>query len=38
MVVSGLMNKVQVAMANVTPDAMAADKMKKQQEPVTEGR
>lgn len=36
MVISGLMNKVQVAMANVTPDAMAAEKMKKQQEPVTE--
>lgn len=35
MVVSGFMNKVQVAMANVTPDSMAADKMKKQQEPVT---
>lgn len=38
MVVSGLMNKVQVAMAAVTPDAMAAEKMKKQQEPVTEGK
>jgi uncharacterized protein len=38
MVVSGLMNKVQVAMASVTPDAMAAEKMKKQQEPVTEGK
>jgi uncharacterized protein len=38
MIVSGFMNKVQVGMANVTPDAMAADKMKKQQEPVTEGK
>jgi uncharacterized protein len=35
MVVSGLMNKAQVAMANVTPDGMLADKMKKQQEPST---
>lgn len=34
MVVSGMKNKMQVAMANITPDAMAADKMKKQQEPV----
>jgi uncharacterized protein len=34
MVISGLKNKLQVAMGNVTPDAMAADKMKKQQEPV----
>jgi short-subunit dehydrogenase len=34
MVVSGLRNKVQVAMSNITPDAMAADNMKKQQEPV----
>lgn len=34
MVVSGMKNKVQVAMANFTPDSMAADKMKKQQEPV----
>jgi len=36
MIVSGAMNKVQVAMANVTPDAKLADKMKKQQEPVTQ--
>lgn len=35
MVVSGVMNKVQVAMAAVTPDDKLADKMKKQQEPVT---
>jgi short-subunit dehydrogenase len=35
MVISGMMNKVQVAMGNVTPDAKLADKMKKQQEPVT---
>lgn len=33
MVVSGLKNKVQVAMSKITPDAMAADKMKKQQAP-----
>jgi short-subunit dehydrogenase len=38
MIVSGTMNKVQVAMAGVTPDAKLADKMKKQQEPVTEGK
>lgn len=34
MVVSGLKNKLQVAMSNVTPDSTLADKMKKQQEPV----
>lgn len=34
MVVSGFMNKVQVAMTNLTPDSKAADEMKKQQEPV----
>ncbi len=34
-VVSGLKNKVQVAMAAVTPDAAAAEKMNKQQEPAT---
>jgi short-subunit dehydrogenase len=33
-VVSGFKNKMQVAMSNVTPDAAAADMMKKQQEPV----
>lgn len=38
MVISGFMNKMQVAMASVTPDAMAAEKMKKQQEPVSEGK
>ena len=32
-VISGFKNKVQVAMANVTPDSRAADKMKKQQAP-----
>jgi short-subunit dehydrogenase len=37
MVVSGFMNKVQVSMANITPDEKLADKTKKQQEPVTEG-
>ncbi|MBT1701796.1 SDR family NAD(P)-dependent oxidoreductase [Chryseosolibacter indicus] len=36
MVVSGLKNKLQVGMANVTPDAKAADMMKKQQEPVSQ--
>jgi len=33
MVISGMKNKIQVAMSNVTPDARVADKMKKQQEP-----
>lgn len=33
MVVSGFKNKLQVAMTAVTPDAKAADQMKKQQEP-----
>ncbi len=33
MVVSGIMNKVQVAMANLTPDSLAADQTKKKQEP-----
>jgi short-subunit dehydrogenase len=37
MIVSGAKNKMQVAMSNVTPDAMLADKMKKQQEPVSHG-
>lgn len=32
-VVSGLKNKIQVAMTNITPDSRAADMMKKQQEP-----
>jgi uncharacterized protein len=32
-VISGFKNKIQVAMANITPDAMAADQMKKQQAP-----
>lgn len=34
MVISGFKNKIQVGMANVTPDAKVADMMKKQQEPV----
>jgi hypothetical protein len=34
MVVSGIKNKVQVAMSNVTPDRSLADKMRKQQAPV----
>jgi short-subunit dehydrogenase len=38
MVVSGFMNKVQVAMSGVTTDEKLAEKMKKQQEPVTESR
>jgi len=36
MIVSGFKNKIQVAMSNVMPDATLADKMKKQQEPVTQ--
>ena len=32
-VISRWKNKLQVAMANVTPDSRAADKMKKQQAP-----
>ncbi len=35
MIVSGFKNKLQVAMSNITPDAMAAENMRKQQEPVT---
>jgi short-subunit dehydrogenase len=35
-VVAGFKNKVQVAMANITPDETLAKKMHKQQEPVTE--
>jgi short-subunit dehydrogenase len=34
MVVSGVKNKIQVAMTSITPDSTLADKMKKQQEPV----
>ncbi len=34
MVISGMKNKLQVAMANITPDEQVADKMKKQQAPV----
>lgn len=37
-VVSGAKNKVQIAMANVTPDTMLADQMKKQQEPVDKNK
>lgn len=33
MIISGMKNKIQVGMANVTPDNMAADMMKKQQQP-----
>lgn len=35
-VVSGMMNKLMVAMGNVLPDQMVADQMNKKQEPVTE--
>ncbi len=35
-VVSGMKNKVQVAMAAVTPDSASAEQMKKQQEPVSD--
>lgn len=34
MVVSGMMNKIQVAMSNITADSKLADKMKKEQAPV----
>jgi len=34
MVISGFKNKMQVAMSNMTPDASAAEKIKKKQEPV----
>jgi short-subunit dehydrogenase len=33
MIVSGLKNKMQVAISNITPDSVLADKMKKKQEP-----
>jgi hypothetical protein len=33
MIVSGMKNKAQVAMSNVMPDSMVADRMKKMQEP-----
>jgi len=33
-VISGIKNKVEVAMSNVTPDSKVADKLKKQQAPV----
>jgi uncharacterized protein len=36
MVVSGMKNKMQVAMSNITPDGTLADKMKKQQAPARE--
>lgn len=37
-VVSGMMNKLMVAMGNILPDSMVADQMNKQQAPVTENR
>jgi len=36
MIVSGIKNKLQVAMSGVIPDSMLADNMKKQQAPVSE--
>jgi short-subunit dehydrogenase len=36
MIVSGAMNKLQVAMSNITSDSSLADKMKKRQAPVSE--
>ncbi|MEJ7769612.1 MAG: SDR family oxidoreductase [Chitinophagaceae bacterium] len=33
MVVSGVKNKIQVAISNITPDSMVADSMKKRQQP-----
>ena len=37
-VVSGTMNKIQVAMSNVTPDTVLAAQVHKQQEPVSENK
>ena len=37
-VVSGFMNKVQVAISNVTPEAAVAEQVKKQQEPVDKNK
>ncbi len=36
MVISGFKNKVQVAMSNILPDSMVADKVHKQQEPAND--
>ncbi len=33
-IISGMMNKIQVGMAHIEPDSMAAAAMRKQQEPV----
>lgn len=38
MIISGAKNKMQVAMANVTPDATVAKKLHKQQAPVTKSK
>lgn len=38
MVISGFANKVQIAMANITPDEMLATQMKKRQEPADESK
>jgi len=37
-VVSGFMNKVQIAMSNITPDSMVSASMHKQQEPVDQSK
>lgn len=37
-VVSGFMNKVQVAMSNITPEAAVAEQVKKQQEPIDKNK
>jgi uncharacterized protein len=37
-IVSGLKNKVQIAMSNITPDTMVAEQTRKQQEPVNKGK
>lgn len=37
-VVSGFKNKVQMTLANVTPDTVLAEQVKKQQEPVSKGQ
>ena len=37
-IISGFKNKAQVAMANMMPDSMVAENMRKQQEPVSDGQ
>ena len=36
--VSGWKNKIQTAIANVIPDTVIADKVAKEQEPITKGK